>query len=50
MFGLLGVCDATQQIYLNLPSWHTEWREQWEKKHERRKVRQGAISEVQEMD
>jgi hypothetical protein len=23
--GLLNICDATQQIYLNLPSWKTEW-------------------------
>jgi hypothetical protein len=23
--GLLSVCDATQQIYLKLPSWETEW-------------------------
>lgn len=34
--GLLRVCDTTQQIYLNLPSWHTEWYEKWEKKSRRR--------------
>lgn len=34
--GLLSVCDATQQIYLDLPSWHTEWHEKWEKKRQRR--------------
>lgn len=33
--GLISVCDATQQIYLNLPSWHDEWREKWEKKRSR---------------
>lgn len=30
--GLLDICDATQQIYLNLPSWQAEWHEKWEKK------------------
>jgi hypothetical protein len=33
--GLLGICDATQQIYLNMASWHTEWREKWERKRTR---------------
>jgi hypothetical protein len=44
-FGLLGLCDATQQIYLNLPSWHIEWHQQWEEKRERRK-RRGSGMEV----
>lgn len=30
--GILEICNATQQIYLNLPSWQTEWHEKWEKK------------------
>jgi hypothetical protein len=30
--GLIEACDATQQIYLGLPSWHEEWRKKWEKK------------------
>ena len=30
--GLLSICNATQQIYLNLPSWSTEWREKHEKR------------------
>jgi hypothetical protein len=34
--GLLGLCDASQQIYLNLPSWETEWWEKIEKKRRRR--------------
>jgi len=34
--GLLSVCDTTQQIYLNLPSWHTEWHEKWEKQRQKR--------------
>jgi hypothetical protein len=34
--GLLSVCNTTQQIYLNLPSWHTEWQEKWEKRRSRR--------------
>lgn len=44
MRGLLSVCDATQQIYLNLPSWQTDWHEKWEKKNQRWKVRQAVIS------
>lgn len=34
--GLIGLCDATQQLYLNLPSWETEWHEKWEKRHKKR--------------
>lgn len=34
--GLLRLCDATQQIYLNLPSWEREWLERWEKIRHRR--------------
>jgi hypothetical protein len=34
--GLLAVCNASQQIYLGLPSWETEWHGAWEKKRERR--------------
>lgn len=34
--GLIGICDATQQIYLNLPSWETEWHEKWEKQYQKR--------------
>jgi hypothetical protein len=30
--GLLEICDASQQIYLGLPSWQAEWHEQWEKR------------------
>ena len=37
--GLLNVCDATQQIYLNLPSWQTEWNEKWEKQNRQRIAR-----------
>lgn len=33
--GLLSLCDATQQIYLRLPSWQTEWHEKWEKRRKR---------------
>ena len=33
--GILDICDATQQIYLALPSWKTEWAEDWEKKRTR---------------
>lgn len=33
--GLLNLCDATQQLYLKLPSWHTDWHEKWEKRRKR---------------
>lgn len=33
--GLLDLCDATQQLYLNLPSWRTTWHEQLEKRRAR---------------
>jgi hypothetical protein len=36
MSGLLPTCDATQQIYLNLPSWEEEWHKKWDKKHQKR--------------
>jgi hypothetical protein len=34
--GLLKICDATQQIYLNLRSWEADWQIEWEKKRKRR--------------
>jgi len=37
------LCDATQQLYLGLPSWHEDWQTHWEKKRERNKLR-GAPS------
>jgi hypothetical protein len=33
--GLMDLCNATQQIYLKLPSWHTDWQEKWEKRRRR---------------
>lgn len=36
IFGLLDVCDATQQVYLGLPSWHDTWRKAWGKRHAKR--------------
>jgi hypothetical protein len=33
--GLFDLCDATQQVYLNLPSWRTEWHEQFERRRAR---------------
>ena len=35
IFGLLSVCDATQQIYLGLPSLQVEWHEEWERRRGR---------------
>ncbi|MBU1143659.1 MAG: hypothetical protein KKH92_08460 [Firmicutes bacterium] len=34
--GLLDLCNATQQIYLKMPSWHDEWREEFEKKRKKK--------------
>lgn len=34
--GLLAICNATQQVYLGLPSWEAEWHEGWEKKRLKR--------------
>lgn len=39
VYGLLDLCNATQQLYLNLPSWETEWSKKWEKQRERRALR-----------
>lgn len=38
--GLLSLCDASQQIYLGLPSWEADWHSQLEKKLQRRKTKQ----------
>jgi hypothetical protein len=35
LHGLFDLCDATQQLYLNLPSWRAEWHEQFEKRRAR---------------
>lgn len=40
---LLSLCDATQQIYLGLPSWGEEWRAQSVKRSERRQARQTTV-------
>jgi hypothetical protein len=32
VYGLLALCDASQQIHLGLPSWQHDWHEAWEKK------------------
>ena len=37
---LLDIADATQQIYLDLPSFHRVRRELWDKRHARRKAAQ----------
>ena len=37
--GLFEVCDATQQLYLKLPSWQDEWHKQWDKRSERMRAR-----------
>jgi hypothetical protein len=29
---LFAFCDASQQIYLGLPSWQHDWQQDWEKK------------------
>jgi len=35
MHGLMDFCDATQQLYLDLPSWRADWHEQFEKRRAR---------------
>jgi hypothetical protein len=39
--GLLDLCDATQQLYLGLPSWREVWHEQFERRRAR------AMSRIQ---
>lgn len=34
-YGLLEIADATQQIYLNLPSWHEDWYKEFEEKRKK---------------
>lgn len=34
---LLDICNATQQIYLGLPSWHKDWEEYFSKRRARRR-------------
>lgn len=37
--GMIPICDATQQIYLNMASWEVEENERWEKIRNRRTIR-----------
>ena len=34
-YGLMALCDATQQIYLKLPSWHADSQQKWERRRNR---------------
>jgi len=43
--GLISICDATQQIYLNLPPWGKDWHDKWEKQHKRRQAKNKVIEE-----
>lgn len=38
-YELMMLCEATQEIYLGLPSWQTEWLENEEKRRQRRQLR-----------
>jgi hypothetical protein len=40
LHGMIGLCDATQQLYLGLPSWQTEWHEKSEKRRARWQAKQ----------
>src|SRR5581483_7238292 len=40
VYTLLDVCNATQQIYLGLPSWHEYWHQEFERKRQRRSNKQ----------
>jgi len=35
VYGLFEIANATQQIYLNLPSWHEEWQKEFEEKRKK---------------
>lgn len=35
VYNLLEIADATQQIYLNLPSWHEDWQKEFEERRKR---------------
>ena len=50
MRGLFDMCDPTQQIYLNLPSWQVEWREKWEKQYQRKTGKRSIIEQEQTID
>jgi hypothetical protein len=39
--GLLALCNATQQIYLGLPSWEAEWHEAFEKRRRKHLAKSG---------
>ncbi len=36
LFGLLSVCNATQQIYLQMPAWENQWHDESERRRIRR--------------
>src|ERR1041385_2613591 len=38
--GVIGLCDATQQLYLGLRSWQTEWHEDIERRRARWQAKQ----------
>ncbi len=38
---LLSICDATQQIYLDLPSWHAEWHKKREERIQQKAKKSG---------
>lgn len=42
--GMLDIADATQQIYLNLPSWHEEWQKEFEEKRKKIQEKQKEIN------
>jgi hypothetical protein len=46
LHGLLGICDATQQLYLSLPPWQNEWHEQREKKREKERQRREYLQKM----
>lgn len=36
LHGLVDLCNATQQLYLGLPSWSDDWHKRWEARNKRR--------------
>ena len=41
--GFLDLCDATQQLYLNLPSWRAEWQQQFDRRRARAMAKAHAL-------
>jgi len=43
VYGLLDIADATQQIYLNLPSWKEEWYKEYEERKKKLEAKKAKL-------